>query len=292
MLIEKKIRNYAILVDRFLNNYFNKHLKSQLAQIMKYSTLKSGKKIRSAIIFALGNIYKVEKKKLIYLCAAVECMHSYSLVHDDLPCMDNDLIRRGKPATHVKFGEANAILAGNSLLTLAFQIITDKDLDISEIQKSILVNKLAKCSGSEGIAGGQYLDLKYENTKVKMSNIIEMEIKKTGKLFNFCCLSVGVLKKKKNQDLKLLEQLGDDIGLLFQIADDRLDILGKSSKTGKAIKKDKKKGKSNIVVNLGIEKSNQYVLLLENKILKKIKKIGGNNKDLINLVKFIINRNF
>ena len=125
-----------------------------------------------------------------------------------------------------------------------------------------------------------------------MSNIIEMEIKKTGKLFNFCCLSVGVLKKKKNQDLKLLEQLGDDIGLLFQIADDRLDIQGKASKTGKAIKKDKKKGKSNIVVNLGIEKSNQYVLLLENKILKKIKKIGGNNKELINLVKFIINRNF
>ena len=121
------------------------------------------KKIRSSIILATGKLYKLKSKKLLNVCGAVECIHSYSLIHDDLPCMDNDKLRRGKPTAHIKFGESTAVLAGNSLLTLAFEMISDKNYKIKNTQKVILIKKLAiECSGHTGIAGGQELDLKYE----------------------------------------------------------------------------------------------------------------------------------
>ena len=134
-----------------------------------------GKKIRSTIIFDTGKILNINKKKLINICAAVECIHSYSLIHDDLPCMDNDSIRRGKLSTHKKFGEATAVLAGNSLLTLAFEIISDSKNFLSAKQKNEIISLLANFSGHTGIAGGQELDLKFENKKIKYNQIIEMQ---------------------------------------------------------------------------------------------------------------------
>ena len=132
--------------------------------------------------------------------SAVECIHAYSLIHDDLPCMDNDSIRRGKPSTHKKFGESTAVLAGNSLLTMAFEILSHKDLNISQKNKNNLINKISESSGHLGIAGGQYLDLNYERKNVSQKKIIEMEIKKTGKLFSFCCIAPLVLKNKKKRN--------------------------------------------------------------------------------------------
>ena len=164
-MIRNKLVKNAKLVDNFLINYLKKQDNSLLVNPMKYGLISGGKKIRSTIIFDIGKIFKVKKKKLINICAAVECIHSYSLIHDDLPCMDNDLIRRGKPSTHIKFGEASAVLAGNSLLTLAFEMITDKNSSIHDKSKIELIKELSKCSGHTGIAGGQYLDLSYENKK-------------------------------------------------------------------------------------------------------------------------------
>merc|ERR1712127_888204 len=151
---------------------------------------------RSTIIFDTGKIFNINKKKLINICAAVECIHSYSLIHDDLPCMDNDIIRRGKPSTHIKYGEASAVLAGSSLLTLAFEIITDKNYKINSKFKNEIIRSLANCSGHTGIAGGQALDLKFENKRKNLNQIIEMQKKKTGKLFNFCLYAVGVIAGK------------------------------------------------------------------------------------------------
>ena len=130
----------------------------------------------------------MEEKKLINICAAVECIHSYSLIHDDLPCMDNDSFRRGKPSTHKKYGEASAVLAGSSLLTLAFEIIADKKYTLNSKFKNEIIKSLANCSGHTGIAGGQDLDLKFENKRKKIDKIIDMQKKKTGKLFNFLFL--------------------------------------------------------------------------------------------------------
>ena len=167
MIVKKKLIKNAKKIDRFLINFLKKQKNSLLVKPMKYGVISGGKKIRSTIIFDTGNLFKVKEKKLINICAAVECIHSYSLIHDDLPCMDNDSIRRGKPSTHIRFGEASAVLAGSSLLTLAFEIITDKKYLLDFKSKNEIVRSLASCSGHTGVAGGQELDLKFENKKKK-----------------------------------------------------------------------------------------------------------------------------
>ena len=179
MMIEKKLIKNAKKVDKFLISFLKKQKTSLLVKPMKYGVISSGKKIRSTIIFDIGKLFKINEKKLINICAAVECIHSYSLIHDDLPCMDNDSFRRGKPSTHKKYGEATAVLAGNSLLTLAFEIISDKKNLLNNNQKNEITRLLSNFSGHTGIAGGQELDLKFENKRKKISQIIDMQRKKT-----------------------------------------------------------------------------------------------------------------
>ena len=180
----------------FLKNFIKKQKRTELVTAMKYGLFPGGKKIRSKILLDIGAVFKIEYKILITIGAAVECIHAYSLIHDDLPCMDNDKLRRGKPATHIKFGESTAVLAGNSLLTMAFEILTSSNLIINEKTKVDLVQKLSESAGHLGIAGGQYLDLSFENKKISKNKIIDMEIKKTGKLFSFCCAVPAIIKKK------------------------------------------------------------------------------------------------
>ena len=162
---------------------------------MKYGLFPVGKKIRSKILIDIGSLLSIDYKTLIAIGSAVECIHAYTLIHDDLPCMDDDKIRRGKPSTHIKFGESTAILAGNSLQTIACEILASPNLKISEKIKVNLIKKLSECSGHLGVAGGQYLDLSYEKKQVSKIKIIEMEIKKTGKLFSFCCAAPAIIKK-------------------------------------------------------------------------------------------------
>jgi len=278
--------------DFFLKKYLNRQNKSGLIPVMKYGSLSGGKKIRSSVIIGVGKLFNIKTSKLLNICAAVECIHSYSLIHDDLPCMDNDSIRRGKLATHVKFGESTAILAGNSLLTLAFEIIVDKTYNIEHKAKAELVKALALCSGHSGIAGGQFLDLSFEKKRKNFSDILDMQRKKTGKLFNFCCFAPGVIAKKKIEELKSLSKLGEDIGLLFQLADDFIDFKGSKKIAGKLTKKDQKKGKSTIISLMGYKKANSFALELKKNILSKLRKHGKNANDLINTVEFILERNF
>ena len=152
--------------NKFLKSYIKKQSKTELIRSMKYGLLPGGKKIRSKILIDVGKIFNLNYRSLIRVGAAVECIHAYSLIHDDLPCMDNDSIRRGKLSTHKKFGESTAVLAGNSLLTLAFEILSDKSLLLKENTKVKLINLISECSGHTGIAGGQELDLKFEIEKL------------------------------------------------------------------------------------------------------------------------------
>ena len=291
-MIKKKLLKNAKKVDRFLINFIKKQNYSLLVKPMKYGVISGGKKIRSTIIFDTGKIFNIREKSLVNICAAVECIHSYSLIHDDLPCMDNDTIRRGKPSTHIKFGEASAVLAGSSLLTLAFEIIADKKYLINSEIKNEIIKSLASCSGHTGIAGGQELDLKFENKKKKLKQIIDMQKKKTGKLFNFCLLAVAVIAKKNNKEKKFFSNLGEDIGLLFQFADDFLDNKGSRKLIGKPVKKDKKKGKSTLLNLMGENKAYLYANNLKKKILRKLKKHGKNAEDLTNTIEFILERKF
>jgi len=164
-MIKKKLIKNAKKIDKFLINFLKSQKSSLLVKPMKYGVISGGKKIRSTLIIDAGKIFNIKEKTLVNICAAVECIHSYSLIHDDLPCMDNDSWRRGKPSTHIKFGEASAVLAGNSLLTLAFEIIADKKYKLKPSSKNEIIEFLASCSGHTGVAGGQELDLKFENKK-------------------------------------------------------------------------------------------------------------------------------
>ena len=183
--MKNKLIKIANDTNSFLKVFIKKQKKSELISAMEYGLFPGGKKIRSKILLDIGTMLKIEYKILIIIGAAVECIHAYSLIHDDLPCMDNDKLRRGKPSTHIKFGESTAVLAGNSLLTMAFEILTSSNLKINEKIKVDLVKKLSEYSGHLGIAGGQYLDLSFEKKKIPKNRIIDMEIKKTGKLFSF-----------------------------------------------------------------------------------------------------------
>ena len=291
-MINKKLKINAKKIDKFLINFINNQNKSLLVAPMKYGVISGGKKIRSTIIFDIGRLFKIKEKKLVPICAAVECIHSYSLIHDDLPCMDNDSLRRGKPSTHKKYGEATAVLAGNSLLTLAFEIISDNRNTLNARQKNEIIQILSNFSGHTGIAGGQELDLKFENKTKKINQIVDMQRKKTGKLFNFCLQSVAIIAKKNKKQKFFFGKLGEEIGLLFQLADDFLDVKGSKKLAGKPIKKDWKKGKCTLINLIGYKKSIKYAENLEKKILLKLKKHGKNANDLKKTIKFIQERNF
>ncbi len=289
--MQSKLNKIAKDTDFFLKGFIKKQKKSELIVPMKYGLFSGGKKVRSKILIDAGSIFKIDYKTLIMIGSAIECIHAYSLIHDDLPCMDNDTIRRGKQSTHIKFGESTAVLAGNSLLTMAFEILTHKDLKTSQDVKVDLVNKLSESAGHLGIAGGQYLDLSYEHKKVSKKRVLEMEIKKTGKLFSFCCAVPLILKKRNKSEIKKFENLGSDIGLLFQVADDLIDHKGSLLTAGKKTGKDKKKGKATLISLLGHKNTIKYANKLIFKINNKLKKYGSKSKDLSVTLNYILNRN-
>tara|TARA_B100000795_G_scaffold156915_1_gene117814 strand:- start:45 stop:917 length:873 start_codon:yes stop_codon:yes gene_type:complete len=289
--MKNKLIKIAIDSNLFLKKFIKKQKKTELIPAMEYGLFPGGKKIRSKILLDMGDIFKIEYKILIAVGAAVECIHAYSLIHDDLPCMDNDDLRRGKPSTHIKFGESTAVLAGNSLLTMAFEILTSSDLKIDEKIKVNLVKKLSECSGHLGIAGGQYLDLSFEKKKISKNNIIDMEKRKTGKLFSFCCMVPAIIKKKNLREINFFEKIGANIGLLFQIADDMIDFNGISKIAGKKTGKDKKRGKATLISLLGYKNAIKYSDKIKSKVIQDLKKYGTRSNNINETLNYILKRN-
>ena len=288
--MQNKLSKIVKDTNLFLKKFIKGQKRTELVAAMEYGLFPGGKKIRSKILIDIGSIFKINYKTLIAIGAAVECIHAYSLIHDDLPCMDDDRIRRGKISTHIKFGESTAVLAGNSLLTMAFEILVSSSLKINEKVKVDLVKKLSETSGHLGIAGGQYLDLSYEKKKISKDKIIEMEIKKTGKLFSFCCLAPAIIKKKNAKEIKFFENIGSDIGLLFQIADDLIDYQGSTKKAGKKSNKDNKKGKATLISLLGYRNAIKYTDKLKLEIINNLKKYGSKTKDINETLNYILKR--
>ena len=289
--MQTELNKIARDTNLFLKKFIKKQKKTKLIIPMQYGLFSGGKKIRSKILIDIGSLFKINYKSLIIIGSAVECIHSYSLIHDDLPCMDNDSIRRGKPSTHIKFNESTAVLAGNSLLTMAFEILSHRELNLSEKTKINLINKISESSGHLGIAGGQYLDLSYEHKRVSKKEVIDMEVKKTGKLFSFCCAAPLIIKKKNKKEIKKFENIGADIGLLFQVADDLIDYKGSLSIAGKKTGKDKKKGKATLISLLGPKNTIIYANKLIMKINRELKKYGTNSQNLSKTLNYILRRN-
>ena len=287
--MKKKLNKIAKDTNLFLKKFIKLQKKTDLLKAMKYGLLPGGKKIRSKILVDVGKIFNINYNVLIQIGAAVECIHAYTLIHDDLPCMDNDDLRRGKLSTHKKYGESTAVLAGNSLLTLAFEILTDKNLKISDNKKVRLIKYISNCSGHEGVAGGQYSDLNYENKKIPLKKIKDMQVKKTGRLFSFCCIAPLIIINKNNL-IKNFKKIGEDIGLLFQIADDLIDYSGNSKIAGKKTKKDKTKGKATLISLLGYKNTIKYSEKLKLNIFNELFKYQKKSNDLRKTIEFIVNR--
>jgi len=288
-----KLNKIADNTNIYLKSFFSKQdSKSYLMKPMKYGLFSGGKKFRSTIVVNTGKIFNINYKDLIIIGSAIECIHSYSLIHDDLPAMDNDDLRRGKPSVHKKFNEFTAMLAGNALLTLAFEILSNKDLKLKQKIKNELIKTLSYSSGHSGLAGGQYLDLTFEKKNISKKNIIDMQKKKTGELFGFCCESVAIIKEKNSLNRRRLKDIGLNIGFLFQVVDDLIDYRGDSSIVGKPTGRDKKKSKATIINLLGYKETLNYAKNLKKNIQQQIKKYGTKSEDLQESVEFILKREF
>ena len=267
---------------------------SLIEEAMRYSVLSDSKVIRPGLVMASGILNNnLTEDSLITLACSVELIHTYSLIHDDLPSMDDDDMRRGKDSSHVRFGEANAILAGDALHDLAFELIAS-DKDMNDTAKINAVNILAKASGSKGMALGQYLDIESEklNSNLKLDEIEKIHSLKTGKLIQASILMGQLESSLDIKKQEMLNEFGSKIGLAFQIYDDILDETGDSSVLGKSIKSDIKNQKQTYVKVIGLDQSNYIANKLATQsidILDKMK-LGDAINNLKSLAEYMVNR--
>jgi len=270
MQINTLINQHKKKFDKFYINILNKKLdNSLLSKAMKYSSLDGGKRIRAFLVSQSSKIVNLSEENTMVISSSIESIHSYSLIHDDLPSMDNDDFRRGKQSNHKKFGEATAILAGDALHDFAFQLISENLKGINAKQNIKLINYLTKSTGHEGLAGGQSLDLLYENKKLSKNKIIEMYNKKTGKLFEFSFAAPFILKNENTHKIKFGKNYGSVFGTIFQITDDILDEVNTFKEIGKTPGKDKKQGKRTLLSVLGKIKAIDFCEKLAEDFFKK-----------------------
>ena len=220
---------------------------------MRHGVLNGGKRLRPFLVLESAAIFDADEDAALRVAAALECVHCYSLIHDDLPAMDNDDMRRGQPTVHRAFDEATAILAGDSLLTLAFDIIADEATVLDAERRAALVLALARASGIGGMAGGQALDLDAQRSHPEESGIIELQAMKTGALIRFACEAGAIAAGASSVDRERLGEFGSAIGLAFQLADDLLDVTADAASVGKATGKDEAAGKSTLVSLHGVD---------------------------------------
>ncbi|WP_270222083.1 (2E,6E)-farnesyl diphosphate synthase [Kosakonia cowanii] len=228
-----------------------------LVEAMQYGALLGGKRLRPFLVYATGRMFGVSQQTLDAPAAAVECIHAYSLMHDDLPAMDDDDLRRGLPTCHIKFGEANAILAGDALQTLAFSILTEAPMtDVAAEERLAMVATLANASGVAGMCGGQALDLAAENEQVSLEGLEQIHRHKTGALI-CAAVKMGALSagQRGRDALPLLERYAQCVGLAFQVQDDILDVVGDTATLGKRQGADQQLGKSTYPALLGLEQA-------------------------------------
>lgn len=262
----------------------------QLFSAMRYSALGAGKMLRPFMVIEAGRLFDVDERCLLRVAAALECVHCYSLVHDDLPCMDDDDLRRGIPTVHIAYDEATAVLAGDALLTLAFEILSDEQTHHDANIRIRLVNALAQASGAKGMVGGQMMDMAAEELGDDIAAVTRMQRLKTGLLFQFAMEAGGILGRASNDAIHALVAFAHDFGLAFQITDDILDVVGTREIIGKAVNKDKSHGKATFVSILGLENAKERAKFLCNQAKEHLKMFGSRAECLNDLVDYIITR--
>ena len=291
-------------IDKFLDAHlpFGNGLSKKLFESMRYSSISGGKKIRAFLVLETGkllsiingqNISKSKYNELIAIASVIEAVHSYSLIHDDLPSMDNSPTRRGKPSNHIKFDNHTAILAGDALVSWAFEIIGNADLIKDPQKRADICFVLAKAIGPNGMVGGQQADMDFNNqNNLTLEEIEWIQNHKTGALISCCSHLASILMDANENQKNILINYANHIGLAFQIADDLLDLDGSEDVIGKPVMQDKKNETPNFVTLLGKEKAYKKALQVSNEAIDLIQNFQCGTENLVSLAKYTVNRNY
>ena len=290
---KKTLNEYISFTESTLKKFSYKNklgLQSSVADAMDYSLEAGGKRIRPVLVLAFCHMCGGDYRKAAAPAATIEMIHTFSLIHDDLPCMDNDDFRRGKPSCHKKFGEACAVLAGDALAIRPFQVIAESELNDS--MKIKLIAELACSSGAEGMIGGQIIDMENEQrSTVNGENLRMMYALKTGRLIKTSCVMGCIAAEASDEQVKNAEEYAHCLGLAFQIIDDILDVTGDEAALGKPIGSDAEENKTTFVTLYGIENAREEAVKLTDKAMKILGRFD-NNEFLIELTKYLLDRNY
>lgn len=294
MSITQELERVAKLIEARLDQLLEPEPtpsgQAQLIEAMRYAVLGGGKRLRPFLLIESARLFGMTEQAAVDAGAALECVHCYSLVHDDLPAMDDDRMRRGRPTTHIAFGEATAILAGDALLTLAFEILSQPSTHQDARIRAELVALLAQAAGTNGMAGGQALDLAAEGRKVSALEVARMQAMKTGALFAFACDAGAVLGRADAVAREALAAYAAAFGQAFQLADDLLDAEGDAKAVGKAVAKDASRGKATLVALLGIEGARARLAALVDDAEASLVPFGARASRLKETARFVAQR--
>jgi farnesyl diphosphate synthase len=295
--LPKVIAASAKLVDSALDAVLPQPAgrQARVQEAMRYAIMAGGKRLRPFLVLHSARLFGVDNSRSLRVGAAIEALHTYSLVHDDLPCMDDDDLRRGRPTTHIAFDEMTAVLAGDALLTIAFEILADARTHPSAEVRCALIARLAEASGHSGMIGGQIIDmladtLRSEGGGFGVEDVIDLQRRKTGQLFEFSCEAGPILGQAAAEDRARLKAYAEDMGVVFQITDDLLDVTSTAEKTGKAVGKDADMGKQTLVTLLGVEGARAEAEKRARRAIESLGPYAAKAPELSALPFFLLNR--
>ena len=292
MSLAEAVRQTAAEVDQALDALLPQPhgFHGRVQEAMRYAVQAGGKRLRPFLVLETAALFGAPRDRAMRVACAIECLHTYSLVHDDLPAMDDDDLRRGRPTTHKQFDEATAILAGDALLTIAFEILADEATHPDGAVRAALVMDLARAGGHEGMIGGQMMDIEAPNHSFGAKEVIELQARKTGALFEFSCQAGARLAQATPQDFANLHAYARDMGLAFQIADDLIDVTGTVEQAGKAVGKDQDAGKATLVSIYGVEGAKAECARLADRARAAVAGYGPKADRLAGLPAYLLDR--
>ncbi len=283
-------------MGRAIDSRFDKLLpvpddpRRRLYEAMRHAAIGGGKRLRPLLVVSACDLFHVDRERALRVATAIECIHCYSLVHDDLPAMDDDALRRGKPTVHIAFDEATAVLAGDALHALAFEVLADEATHEDPFVRIELVAELARASGPSGMAGGQMMDLIAEVEPFDIQAITRLQQMKTGALIGFCLEAGAIMGRVPPQGRSALRGYARDLGLAFQITDDLLDIEGCAATAGKAVGKDVAAGKATFASLLGVDRARQQAAMLIDQAIAHLQGFGPEADLLRAVARFTVER--
>ena len=293
-IFQKSLRDSSLKIEDVLSKILEKKISKNknLNDAMRYSVLGGGKRIRPFLVAECSKFFDTNEDEIMQIAAAIELLHVYSLVHDDLPSLDNDDLRRGKPSTHKYFDEAIAILVGDALQALSFEILSNSYKKIKKIDQINLINSFAQYVGQYGMVGGQAIDIDINQKDLSLDKLLEMYKLKTANLISFSCQVGGIISGAEQKKINALKNFGNNIGIAFQISDDILDVIGDEKVTGKRIGSDLKNNKKTFLNFFDIDNSKREIKKYCDLSISSLKIFGPVPETLLGLVNFIREREF